>query len=291
MVEIVIVDTSEERARAASDVAVAEIERLENTFSMYRPDSELSRWKVDELDDPSDEFCAVMAGALHWQSNSEGRFNPLAGRFSRVWADAESNGAIPTDDELAIIADAIFEPRYAIDDGIPKRTRDCTDLNLNALAKGFIVDAAATLAAATSSPVGVLVSAGGDMRQLGAQPTAIGIENPLRRYDNEPPVATVSLHNAGLATSGGAHRGFRIAGHSYSHALDARTGQPIDQQASISVVAPDAMTADAIATNAHALAPRDAVAMVEAMPEAACLVIDSDGAVHTDRTWEQLAVS
>jgi FAD:protein FMN transferase len=287
VIDVVVIERSEQRARAISEAAVSELERLEHVFSMYRAESELSRWKRDELDDPSGEFCAVMAIALDWHTRSGGTFNPLAGRLSRVWADAELAGTVPTEDHLAAIAESIVEPRYTITDGVPIRNGDCRDLNLNAIAKGYIVDTAVTSVRDAGSP-GVLVSAGGDMRHVGTDPVSVGIENPLRPYDNEPPLTTVSLHDAGLATSGGARRGWTIAGRRFSHALDARTGMPIEAQASITVIAPDSMTADVVATAAGALTPEEAVRMIESMPDVACLVIDSNGAAHHDRRWHRL---
>ena len=289
-VEVVVTGGDERTARSASETVVAEIDRLEDVFSVFRAGSELNRWKRDEVDRPSRELCEVMVAALDWQLRSGGSFNPLAGLLSRTWADAERNGRPPADDDVARVVEKIFEPRYTISDGRPVRIDDCTALSLNAIAKGYIVDAAAELAAASVPNASVLVSAGGDMRHVGTEPSRVGIENPLRPYDNEPPLTSITLRNAGLATSGGSRRGFRIGDRWVSHALDARTGQPIEAQASISVAAPDAMTADVLATVAGALTPEAAVAMVEAMRDVACFVIDPRGVALADRSWRGLEV-
>ncbi len=292
VVEVIVSNSDEAEARSLDAAVVAEIERLEDVFSAFRTDSELNRWKRDELDaPPSVDLSRVMAAALDWQDRSGGVFNPLAGQLSQVWADAEAAGTMPAAHALRDAADAIGEPRYEMVDGVPTLRGDCTDLNLNAIAKGYIVDSAAHVAHAMAADVAVLVSAGGDMRHLGRAAAIVGIANPLRPYDNEPPVTSIALYNAGLATSGGSRRGFRFGEQRVSHELDARTGLPLRTHASISVVAPDAMTADALTTVTGALSPVDTVATIEARPDAACLVIDTDGRHHADRAWGRLAVT
>ena len=86
----------------------------------------------------------------------------------------------------------------------------------------------------------------------------VGIEDPRWPFDNVPPMVQISLANAALATSGTGRRGFVVGGVKYGHVIDPRTGIPVDHVLSASVVAPDAVTAGALATAAMVLAP-DAV--------------------------------
>ena len=137
----------------------------------------------------------------------------------------------------------------------------------------------------------ILISAGGDLAQRGERPSTVAIENPLRPYDNEPPVALVELHNGGLATSGGSRRGFRIGDHFYSHVIDPRSGVPVEHHSSISVLASDAMIADVLATVAGMLSPLDAVGYVEGLVDAGCLVVDADGRQFTDPTWRHAQIT
>ena len=88
VVEIRVVAGSQASARRASDAATAEMARLESVFSAYDVGSELSRWKRDDVGDPSDEFSVVMAAALDWQRRSDGAFNPLTGVVSSMWQRA-----------------------------------------------------------------------------------------------------------------------------------------------------------------------------------------------------------
>lgn len=289
VVEVVIVGGTTTNARLVAAVVIAEIERLESVLSAFDAGSELSAWKRDELKEPSREFSTVMAAALDWQQRSGGSFNPLTGELSAIWSAAERIGVRPSPGALAQAAAAISVPRYEMRDGAPVRLGDCRQLNLNAIAKGYIVDRALGAAQLGDGVVSVLVSAGGDLAHRGVAPSRVGIENPLRPYDNEPPLAFVELSNAGLATSGGSRRSIRIDGQRFSHVLDPRTGEPVDTHASISILAPSATEADALTTVVGALAAVDAVDLVETMPHVGCLIVEATGRMVCDSTWERYA--
>lgn len=153
----------------------------------------------------------------------------------------------------------IFEP------GIPP------DVDLDAIAKGFIVDRALDAAMGVGL-ASALVNIGGDLACGGT--VRVAIENPNTPYDNAPPLARVSVTDAALATSGTARRGL--------HIRDPRTGAPA-AVASVSVIASDAMTADAIATVSGILGGEAGCEFAEAQG-ASCLIVTASG-VQTSKNW------
>lgn len=262
---------------------VAEFERLERVFSRFDPDSELERWKRDEVE-ASVELSTVLAMARDHQIRSRGRFNPLAGVVFRRWEEASLEGTPPSDGELERLAAEIAAPRYDVVDGVAVRRGDCTGLDLHAVAKGWIVDQAARIASDRFRPTSVTVNAGGDLVHRGELPIRIGIEHPLRPYDNEPPIDVIEFADRGLATSGSARRGTRVAGAWRSHVIDPRTGRPVDRQASISVLAASAVEADVAATVLGLDDP--AVAVAEASTRGVeCLVVDPSGEMLATPGW------
>jgi thiamine biosynthesis lipoprotein len=120
-----------------------------------------------------------------------------------------------------------------------------TALDPSGVVKGWAVERAAR-ALDTLPATGFCLSAGGDMvcrNKLATMPGwRIGIEDPL---DPHRLIATVSLRNGAAATSGLTHRG--------THIVDARTGQTPTGVASVTVIAPDLVSADIDATAAFAL--------------------------------------
>ncbi len=277
------------------DLAVIdEITRLEQIFSVHTDDSILARWRRGEPTSTPHEFAELMAMALDWQHRSGGRFNPMVGELTDLWHQAELQGAVPAESDLVRVARAIGAPRFEMADGAPVAIADCSSLSLDAIAKGFIVDRAIDVAHASPGfdrRGWIAVNAGGDVAHRGSGEILIGIENPHRPYDNEPPLTTIALENTAVATSGLARRGFRIGDTWYGHVLDPATGFPVDQIASISVVAPTAALADVIATAAGVLDPAGAIDFVDAVEGADALVIDRDRRHWQTEGWQELVVS
>jgi thiamine biosynthesis lipoprotein len=280
-----------EVARVVGD----EIERLQAIFTAFDPSSELCRWRDGTLSRPSPEFSYLMGQVLMWWERSGGAFNPLTGRLGPLWAAAERSGRAPEDHELRRTAAGLQEPCFSMTDGVAVVDGDCRELNLNAVAKGYIVDRSLDTLEAWFEDHGLdvdamVVNAGGDICQRGVVPSSIGIENPLRPYDNEPPLTTIELQNGAIATSGGSRRGFTVGGRRHSHLLDPRTGRPVTHTASITVVAGDAATADVVATAAAVMAPTDAVDWIDSLSgdsagPMAAMVIRPDGARHVTAGW------
>ncbi len=290
MIDIRIDAVDELIAEAIDRAATKRITQLEQVFSVYDNQSELARWRRGEVDLASPEFTTVMVAALRWQTESHGRFNPLVGEQTRIWTEAQSTGQTPSRNHLQAVAESIAEPRFALVDGTPQPVGDCTSFTLNAIAKGFIVDQAID-SAMRSGAQSVSINAGGDLAHRGQGSARAGIENPHRPYDNEPPLAVIDIAKSALATSGHARRGFKIDGRWFGHVIDPRSGWPVENIASISVVAADAMTADVVATVAGVMEPDDAIAYLDQRPDTEGMVVDAHGGQSLSRGWSALTVS
>lgn len=272
-----------------------EIERLQSVFSVFEPDSELSRWRSGRHQSKSPEFNQLMACALEWQQLSRGTFNPLTGRLNELWTAGQETGEIPDDPVLSRTVAEIAEPCFEMIGGAAVAVGPSHGLNLNAMAKGFIVDLALNEVERTLRHSGliaatVMVNAGGDISHRGSVPARIGVENPFRPYDNEPPLVVIDLDNRAVATSGGSRRGFAIGGTNHSHLLDPRTGLPVSASAAVTVIADDAMTADVAATAAAVMEPGEAVTWIDQLPVAtvgpiSAMAVAADGVQFTSSQW------
>lgn len=269
-------------AERADALTVAEFERLTSVFSTYDASSELSRWARGEIDEVSTDLRTVLAAAAEYHRLSAGAFHPATGRLRRLWQQAELSGTLPAETELAARAAGPL-PYQVVDDRV-ERLSDCTGVDLNAIAKGYIVDQAVGAALTVPEVHSVLVNAGGDLRHAGTGSARVGIEDPARPFDNAPPRWRVQLTNAALATSGDARRGFQVGGRWLGHVLDPRTGWPVEHTASVSVLASDAMTADALATVLGVLPADEATAFAEAHGVAG-LLVNASGEAYASPNW------
>lgn len=90
-------------------------------------------------------------------------------------------------------------------------------------------------------------------------------------------MATLKLRNRAVVTSGDYERFFERDGLRYHHLFDPRTGRPARRCQSVTVVAADAASADALATAAFVLGPREGFLLLEQLPEVEGLLITADG--------------
>lgn len=277
--EIRILDElDDDTADEIDELVVNEMLRLQSIFNRFDEHSELERWKRGELETPGDELTQLLVTALNWEQTSGGTFSTASRELTELWQSADTRGTRPTPAELSAAVQAISTPRYEIRDGTVYPIGDLAPIDLNAIAKGWIVDRAAELATRRHPGLNLVVNAGGDFRFIGDQKISVGIENPLRPYDNEPPLATLRTGPAGVATSGRARKGFDITGEHHSHVIDPRTGETVDHIASITVVGVDTATADVVATICGAYDITSALARATQFG-CACVIVDRDGSI------------
>lgn len=135
------------------------------------------------------------------------------------------------------------------------RLRRPLTLDLGAVAKGLAID----LAARELAPMrDFAIDAGGDLYLGGRNPDGaewrVGIRHPRQGQEL---IACLRVSNQAVCTSGTYERG--------EHILDGRSGKPADAVASATVVAPNAMLADALATAAFVLGPAEGIQLLNRM--------------------------
>lgn len=289
VVEVQVVGADDTVSEQIDAVCVAAFERLQGVFSVYDRGSELERWKRGAVDAPGTDLGRLLAESLAWQHRSGGRFNVGTRLATDLWRAAEQRDEPPPAAARRRVAEALRTPPFEVAGDTVMITGDVSGVDLNALAKGWIVDRAldAAFELVDDGEVSVAVNAGGDLCHRGRGSEVVGIENPLRPYDNEPPIASVVISNEALASSGPARRGFRVGGRWYGHVIDPRTAEPVDSIASISVVAADAATADVLTTVAGLDGPAGALSIADDHL-AACFVVAPDGTQHRNERWEAI---
>ena len=114
----------------------------------------------------------------------------------------------------------------------------------------------------------------------------IGIDRPS--FENRIPGGEVQtvlcLSDAAVATSGDYRNYFVFKGRRYAHIIDPATGYPVDNGiASVSVIAPGCMAADAIATAVVAMGVEKGLSWIESRPDVEALVILRDGDAFIER--------
>jgi thiamine biosynthesis lipoprotein len=148
-----------------------------------------------------------------------------------------------------------------------------TPRNVDALGKAYIIDrAAAAVLKAWPSIDALLLDIGGDIVTWGRS-SEIAIADQNAWYDNAEPIATIDLQNAAVATSGTYARG--------AHLTDSRSGQSRSSSVAATVVASDAVTANALATTLCLTSAREGLQLVESTPGAEAMRVASGALQRT----------
>jgi thiamine biosynthesis lipoprotein len=142
-----------------------------------------------------------------------------------------------------------------------------TPRNVDALGKSYIIDQAASAALkAWPSIDGLLLNIGGDI-VISGRSCGIAIADPDAPYDNAGPIAMIDLRNAAVATSGTYARG--------THFRDSRSGEFLQTSVAATVVASDAVTANALAATLCMTGAGYGLQLVESTPGAQALRVAS----------------
>jgi thiamine biosynthesis lipoprotein len=246
------------------------LETLNGIFSHYDRNSELSGFNQSSSTDwisVSEELYRVVAYGLAISRESEGAFDITAAHSINAWGFGPGEPAQPPDAET--IAEALrltgYDKLEVRADPPALRKRDAgIALDLSAIAKGYAVDQVA-LALERFGHTDYLVEIGGEVRTGGTKPNRqlwrVGLESPAGQLDYN---YIVTPRDEAVATSGDYRNYYVIDGQRYSHAIDPKTGRPVTHNlASVSVIQPSALQADALATLLLVLGPEKGLEYAE----------------------------
>lgn len=241
---------------------------VDNAMTTYR-DSELMQLNAAPIESwvpVSHALFDVLQVSSDIHAMTEGAFDPTVGKLVRLWGFGPDDVQGRPDPAVIEAALANTGLQYLEIDGDHQRVRKLRDieLDLSAVAKGYAVDRVAVLL----DQQGIhryLVEVGGEVRVAGLSPRGdawrVAVEKPSLMQGEVQ--AALRLSSGAMATSGD-YRNFRdIDGQRVSHEIDPFTGEPArNTLASVTVMASDCATADALATGLMAMGEPAAKALV-----------------------------
>lgn len=278
IVEIQVRDMDDADADHAMNAAFAEVRRIDTLFSTYLPAGPV--WKLNHAGGavvtmPEEVHALLRRCDTLWRW-SGGAFDIAVEPLVQAWGFSGDNPAIPSAGRLQSAIAASGWPNVELLDSGQVRLNGGAAINFGAIAKGYAVDRAVAVLEACGVREG-LVNAGGEIRAVGGSWT-VGIQHPR---DERSLAAAVRLDGRSIATSGDYEQYFEQDGRRYHHIFDPSTGIPAVGCRSVSVLAPDNATADALATAAFVMGPRTGIEFLRHLEHIDGMIIDDQGDVHS----------
>jgi len=250
---------SPELLRTATEAAFRETERIEAACSTWRSDSSwnhLNQARGAEV--PLDrEWLQLLSTVLTWTRQTDGAFDPVLGALLKAWG-TRTGGRTPSADELARARAASGAALLSLDvqRGVARLGHPDAALDEGGFLKGYALDRMARLLTA-GGVHDALLDFGGQLLVLG-RPRPVTLSAP---DDRHRPTFGFVLSPGSLSSSGTSEHG--------RHIVDPHTGLRSPAWGSVSVVAPDGLTADILSTALFVLGPERGLAWADAHEVAA----------------------
>lgn len=266
--------------------AVSEIARIEKLISSWDPNSQTSEINRNAGIKPVQvdrELFELIERAIGISRLTDGAFDISYASMDNIWKFDGSMTEMPTDEQIKAAVNKIGFDNIELDD---KKLsvflkQEGMKIGFGAIGKGYAADKAKSLLMSEGVVAGI-VNASGDMNTWGKQPDGqdwkVAITNPI---DHNKAFALLPVSNGAVVTSGNYEKYVSFAGKRYAHIIDPRTGYPSTGIMSVTVFAPKAELADALATAVFVMGVDVGINLVNQLPQVKCLIIDDKGNVFT----------
>ena len=292
---VVLFAKDEAEATTAARAAFDRIEALDAMMTDYDEKSELMQLCAKAGGPPvkvSPEIFEVLWRAAAFNAKTHGAFDVTVGPVVRLWRKARADNALPDPAELTKAKELVGMEKVILDDKTQtvKLALPGMKLDFGGIAKGYAVDQALLVLKKNGHP-NALVVGGGDVGVGDPPPDKEGWSVDVKPLDpNLKEPVRLLLKNAGVSTSGDAEQHLDKGGKRYSHIIDPKTGKPIEGRSSVTIVAPDCTTSDALAKTGI-LGVQGAVDAIDAIPGTAIFIaIEEPSGIqyHESKSWKDV---
>ena len=282
--DITVVAKDEVQANDYIDLAVSQISRIEKEISSWDPESETSKIIANAGIQPvkvNRESFDLITRAVKISELTQGAFDITYASMDRIWKFDGTINHLPTDDEIAqsirkvgyknIVLDPEHQTVFLKNKGMR--------IGFGAIGKGYAADKAKQLLISEGVNGGI-INASGDLTTWGTQPDGspwmVGITNPLNK---NKVFSWFPLDNNAVVTSGNYEKFVEFNGKKYTHIIDPRTGWPVSGLTSVTIFAPKAELADALATSVFVMGRETGIDFINQLPGVECVIVDDNGKI------------
>ena len=289
--DITVVANDSIQANKYIDTAVAEISRIEKLISSWDDNSQTSEinrnagakpLKVDK------ELFNLIERAIGISKLTDGAFDISYASMDRIWQFDGSMTVMPSEKEIKSSVEKVGYQNIVLDkkNSTVFLKLEGMKIGFGAIGKGYAADKAKTLLISKGVPSGI-INASGDMNTWGKQPNGndwkVAITNPMNK---NKVFALLPITNGAVVTSGNYEKYVNFNGKRYTHIIDPRTGYPSTGIISVTVFAPKAELADALATSVFVMGKEAGLDRINQLPKIECIIIDDKGNITKSKNIE-----
>ncbi len=281
-----------ENAQEAADKIRQELAHFENTFSMYRPESEIT--KLNEQAGVrevvlSEEAYRLLKRSAELSRSSKGAFDITIAPLTQAWGITSDHPHVPSEQEREAALSLVKIDDLVFDDALhtAELLRKGQAVDLGGIAKGAACDIVRQVAQEYGITKGY-ASIGGNLVVLDDKPAGkdltFGVRDP--KGDASQAIGAVTLYGKTMATTGGYERFFEEDGVTYHHVLDPKTGCPAQSDMlSVSVICEDGTLADYLSTTLFVLG-KDAVLTCLNREDFQIIAVGADDTIYCSASLE-----
>lgn len=247
-------DNNEDAAKSARVEIEQHINALDQLMSRQRKESNLSQLNAagGAVVTVDHELYEAIETALYYAELTDGAYDPTTAPLSDLWGIGTESQRVPTQAEIDAVLPKVGWQNIKLLGEDKIQLKNGAQIDLGGIGKGWAANDTAAICKTAGDTLRVLAQLGGNIIGIGENPNnkdgewVIGIANPDNSADY---VATISITNESVVTSGDYERYFEQDGKRYHHIFDPKTGYPANSGLrSVTVVDPDSARADALTT-------------------------------------------
>ena len=286
--EITVVASDSIQGNQFTDLAIAEVKRIENLISDWIPTTQISKVNQNAGITPvkvDKEVYDLVERATKISKLTSGAFDISYASMDKIWKFDGSMKEMPSPEAIKKSVERVGYQNIILNPNnntIFLKNKGMK-LGLGGLGQGYIADKIKVLLQEKGCKSG-LVNVSGDINTWGKQPDGklwtVGIINPLNK---NKVFATFPLDDSAVETSGSYEKYVTFNGKRYSHIIDPRTGYPASGIVSVSVFAKQTEIADALATGIFVLGVEVGLDLVNQLKGIECIIVDDKGKIHSSK--------
>jgi thiamine biosynthesis lipoprotein len=274
-------DTDAAHGEASIDAVMAEMRRIDDLMSHYKPESQLSKINQHGTEAPvvvDQELFDLIKLSTHYSEITEGAFDITYASVGYLYN--YPNHVRPTEEQIKAALPAVNWRNMKFDDAHHSVFFEHKGMriDLGGIGKGYAVDRGIEILQKRGIQHAV-VTAGGDSRIIGdrmGRAWLVAIRHP---DDPNKVVTRIPLSDAAMSTSGDYERYFDENGVRYHHIIDPRTGHSASKVRSATIIGPTATQTDGMSKTAFVLGAEKALEIINRMPEYDAVFVKPDGKV------------